>query len=296
MLTVDELLPDNELVERLLSERLGKKVVIHAPQRGENVRVIEMARLNAAEQLSQRDRKRTGKELAALDDFGKLLGLEKPPTYIESYDISNIGGETIVGAMVVFEDGRPLKKAYRKFAMTEFYSPDDYACMAQMLERRFAHYKNGDDGFERLPDLLLIDGGKGHVSAVCDKLNEMGLSVPVFGMVKDDRHRTRAIAKEGGEISIAANKSVFSLVTKIQDETHRFAVSFARQRHSSGAFELSLTKVEGIGPARAKALYKHFKTKKAILAASCEELSKVSGMTAAASKNLRNAIENGEIG
>ncbi|MBR6736344.1 MAG: excinuclease ABC subunit UvrC [Oscillospiraceae bacterium] len=296
MLTVDELPPDHELIERLLTERLGKKVVLYSPQRGENVRVMDMAKLNAAEQFSMRDRKRTGKELTALDDLGKLLGLEKPPTYIESYDISNIGGETIVGGMVVFEDGRPLKKAYRKFSMPGFSSPDDYACMAQMIERRFTHYQNRDEGFDRQPDLLLIDGGKGHVSAVCEKLCEMGLSIPVFGMVKDDRHRTRAIAEQGGEISIAANKSVFSLITKIQDETHRFAISFARQRHSSGAFELSLTKVEGIGPARARALYKHFKTKKAILAASEEELTKAPNMTAKASKNLRIAIENGEIG
>ena len=295
-LTVDELPPDAELIERLLSERLGKKLILYAPQRGENLRVMEMARMNAAEQFSLRDRRRTGKELAALDELGKLLGLPHPPAYIESYDISNIGGSTIVGGMAVFEDGRPLKRAYRKFTMEGFDHPDDYACMAQMLERRFAHYKNGDAGFDRLPDLLLIDGGKGQVGAVRAALDRMELSIPVFGMVKDDRHRTRAIAFDGGEIAIAAHRSVFSLVTSIQDETHRFAVTFARKRHTRSAFESDLTKVPGIGEKRARALFLHFKTKKAILSASQDALLAVPGMTKKAAENLLDAIRSGEIG
>jgi len=293
-LTVDELPSDSDLIEKLLTHRLGRKVTLYAPRRGENLRVMEMARMNAAEQLSRMDRRRTGREVAALDELGRLLGMESPPAYIESYDVSNIGGTTVVGAMTVFEDGRPLKAAYRKFAMPDQTHPDDYACMAQMLERRLSHYLAGDEGFDRRPDLLLIDGGKGQVSAVAEVLDRMGLSIPVFGMVKDDRHRTRAIAAEGGEIAIAAHRSVFALVTRIQDETHRFAIGYARRRHTKNAFELELEAVPGIGPKRARALYSHFKTKKAILAASEEELAGVKGVSRPAAQALWNALHEEE--
>ena len=295
---LDGELPDHELIERLLSERLGKKVKIVVPQRGEGHKLIEMARLNAAEQLSLRSSRRTGKELAALDELAKLLGLEKPPQWIEAYDISNFGSQTIVGAMTVFEDGRPKKDAYKRFSITDMMQPNDYASMAQMLTRRFNHYKEqaADGGyFNHLPDLLLIDGGQGQVSAVKSVLDELGIAVPVFGMVKDSRHRTRAVSSLGGEISISANKSVFTLVTNIQDETHRFAISYARKTHRKTAFESSLTKIEGIGEARAKALFTHFKTKKAILEADEQQLCTVKGMTKRAAAALRKAVENGEI-
>lgn len=297
-ITVDGELSDSELVEQLLSQRAGKKVKIVLPQRGELTKLVEMARLNAAEQLSLRSTRRTGKELAALDELAKLLGLEKPPKWIESYDISNIGGQIIVGAMVVFEDGRPQKAAYKHFTINDMLLPNDYASMAQMLRRRFIRYKAQEpDGgyFNRLPDLLLIDGGEGQVSAVKEVLDELQLTIPVFGMVKDDRHRTRAISSLGGEIAINSNRGVFSLVTNIQDETHRFAITYARKSHRKTAFESSLTKVEGIGEARAKALFAHFKTKKAILAASEEELCAVKGMTKRSAAALRKAVESGEI-
>jgi len=295
---LDGELPDRELIEKLLNKRLGKKVKIVEPQRGNGVKLVEMARLNAAEQLSLRSSKRTGKELAALDDLAKLLGLKKPPQWIEAYDISNIGSQTIVGAMTVFEDGRPQKAAYKHFLINDMPDANDYASMAQMLTRRLTRYKEqAQDGgyFNRLPDLLLIDGGQGQVSAVKAVLDELSLSIPVFGMVKDGNHRTRAISSLGGEITISANKSVFALVTNIQDETHRFAVSYARKTHRKTAFELSLTKVEGIGPARAKALFAHFKTKKAILEADEKQLAAVKGMTLRSAAALRAAVEKGEI-
>ncbi len=289
-LTLDELPEDGELIARLLSERLGKKVTFYVPRRGENLRVMETARQNAAEQLSALNRRRTGREVAALDELGRLLGMKKPPSYIESYDVSNIGGTTVVGAMAVFSDGKPLRSAYRKFAMPERSSPDDYASMAEMIERRFSHYKAGDEGFDRLPDLLLIDGGRGQVAAAEQALQKLELSVPVFGMVKDDRHRTRAIAAEGGEIAISAHRSVFALVTRIQDETHRIAVGYARKRHTRSAFELTLCAVPGIGEKRAKALYRKFGGKKAILAASEEELAAVKGVGKAAARSLWEAL------
>jgi len=295
---LDGQLPDRELIEKLLNKRLGKKIKIVIPQRGGGLKLVEMARLNAAEQLSLRSSKRTGKELVALNELSKLLGLKKLPNWIEAYDISNIGSQTIVGAMTVFEDGRPQKSAYKHFIIQDMQNPDDYASMAQMLERRLKRYKDQDkDGgfFNRLPDLLLIDGGQGQVAAVKAVLDELSLDIPVFGMVKDSNHRTRAISSLGGEISISANRSVFTLITNIQDETHRFAISYARKTHRKTAFELSLTKVEGIGPARAKALFAHFKTKKAILEADEQQLAAVKGMTARTAAALREAVEKGEI-
>ena len=295
---IDGELPDRELIEQLLNKRLGKKVKIIEPQRGDGAKLVEMARLNAAEQLSLRSSRRTGKELAALDDLAKLLGLKRAPNWIEAYDISNIGSQTIVGAMTVFEEGRPQKAGYKHFLINDMAEANDYASMAQMLTRRLTRYKEqAEDGgyFNRLPDLLLIDGGQGQVSAVKAVLDELELEIPVFGMVKDGNHRTRAISSLGGEIAISANKSVFSLITNIQDETHRFAISYARKTHRKTAFELSLTKVEGIGPARAKALFAHFKTKKAILEADEQQLAAVKGMTARSAAALRAAVENGEI-
>ncbi len=298
-LTVDGDVTDKALIEQLLSQRLGKKLSLVQPQRGDLVKLVEMARLNAAEQLSLRSSGRTGRELAALDELGKLLGLSKPPVWIESYDISNIGSGTIVGSMVVFENGRPQKAAYKHFSIKDIAGPDDYASMAQMLNRRFARYlAQAEDGgfFNRLPDLLLIDGGRGHVSTAKGVLESLSLDIPVFGMVKDDRHRTRAISSQGGEIGIASHRSVFTLVTAIQDETHRFAINYARKVHKKTAFELSLTRVEGIGEVRARALFAHFKTKKAILSATEDELAAVKGMNSRAARALREAAEKGEIG
>lgn len=298
-LTLDGELPDRALIERLFTERAGRRVALVTPRRGEALRLVEMARQNAAEQLSLRGERRTGREVAALDELAKLLGLPRPPVWIESYDVSNIGSDVFVGAMVVFEDARPLKSAYRRFRMTDIERPDDYACMAQMLHRRLTRYLAQEpDGksFNRLPDLLLIDGGKGHVTAAQRVLDSLGLSVPVFGMVKDDRHRTRAISAGGGEIAISSHRSVFTLVSDIQNETHRFAVEFARKSHKKTAFELSLTRVEGIGPARARALFAHFKTRKAILAAGEEELCAVKGMNRAAARALMQAVRMGEFG
>ncbi|MEG1773795.1 MAG: helix-hairpin-helix domain-containing protein, partial [Oscillospiraceae bacterium] len=171
-------------------------------------------------------------------------------------------------------------------------------CMAQMLERRLRRYlAQAPDGgaFNRLPDLLLIDGGRGHVTTVLRVLDSLGLSIPTFGMVKDDRHRTRAISAEGGEIAISSLRSVFTLISSIQDETHRFAVEYARKSHKKASFELMLTQISGIGDVRARALYRQFKTKKAILAASEAELAGVPGMNRSAARALRAAVDAGEI-
>ena len=280
---------DGPLVARYLSEKAGHKVTIHVPQRGEQLKFVNMALQNAAQNLAHKI-ERTGRELVALDELARLLGLPATPNYIEAYDISNYGGQTVVGGMVVFENGRPQKSAYRKFNIKTVTGTDDYASMREILSRRFARYeeeKETGEGFGRLPDLILLDGGKGHVSTVKPLLSGLGFGdVPVFGMVKDDRHRTRAIAETGGEISILSTRSAFTLVSAIQDETHRFSITFMKKKHTKSSFELGLKSVKGIGDTRAKALFKHFKTKKAMGLATPEELAAAPGMNVKAAKSL----------
>ena len=279
---------DVQLAARLLSEQAGYKVEIHIPQRGEQLRLVEMARKNAVERLSQTVR-RAGREVGALDELARLLGLERPPARIEAYDISNIGSDTVVGGMVVFENGRPLRRCYRKFTIKTVAGTDDYASMAEMIGRRFTHYKNDetpDEAFGRLPDLILLDGGRGHVGAIAPVLASMGIAVPLFGMVKDDKHRTRAIAQSGGEIAVAPHRSAFTLVSTIQDEVHRYSISFSRARHQKSSFELSLTKCEGIGQKRAAEIFRHFKTIKAIRAADVDALAAVKGVSRPVAEKL----------
>lgn len=279
---------DMELVERYLGERRGTRVSLHIPARGEQLRMVKMATANAAENLSQKTH-RTAKEVAALDELARLLGMPSPPEYIEAYDISNLGSETVVGGMVVFENGRPQKSAYRTFNIKWVEGTDDYASMREVLYRRLGRYaeeKETGEGFGRLPDLILLDGGKGHVSAVRPLLEQFGLDIPLFGMVKDQKHRTRAIARDGGEIAISASRSAFALVTRIQDEVHRFSVAHMTSKHRKTSFELKITAVPGIGQKRARELYRHFKTHKALKAASVEELTAAPGMNRKAAQAL----------
>ena len=267
-------LSDLALYQDYLSELAGYKVNLHVPQKGEQKRLIEMAQSNALEQLSLRLNKKS-REIVAQQELGKLLGLSKEPEYIESYDISNIGNDYMVGGMVVFANAKPLKSAYKKFSMKENQTQDDYACMREMITRRFKNYFDEsvqDEGFKRLPDLILLDGGKGHVNVVEPLLREMGIDVPVFGMVKDSKHKTRAIASSGGEIQIYGNKAAFRLATQIQDEVHRFAISFQRAKHKKNTFTMGLTSVKGIGEKKAFTLLKAFKTQKAMKEATIEEL------------------------
>ena len=271
---IDREIEDKALLEEYFRSKFGHKVSLVVPQRGEGLNQIVLARNNASEYLSLKVG-RTAKEINALEDLAKLLGLPKIPMYIESYDISNMGEETRVAGMIVYRNGRPFKAGYRKFTIKDVVGLNDYACMQEVIRRRFQHYKDGDESFSTLPDLILLDGGKGHVSAVQEVLDEMGIEVSLFGLVKDDKHRTRAIAKEGGEIQVNANKNLFSLLTNIQDEVHRFSISFQRQQHKKKQYELEITRVKGIGEKKALALLKHFKTKQGLKEASVEELASV---------------------
>ena len=293
VIAVDQLPEDADLILDLLEQRAGKKVKLYVPQRGEQKKLLEMAYRNATEQLSQK-LSYTAKEIAALDELGTLLGLSSTPNYIESYDISNLGDSGVVAGMVVFENAQPLRSAYRKFSMKEVVGQNDYACMQEVIRRRFNRYfeqKDTGKGFGRMPDLILLDGGKGHVSAVEQVLREMDIQVPLFGMVKDDRHRTRAIAVSGGEIAITTFKSAFRLVSSIQDEVHRFAISYQKTVRKKNTFSMRLTEFEGIGPKKAEKLLKTFKTKTAMQQASVEELAKVVSMPPEKAQRLKEFLQ-----
>ena len=268
--------------ERWLTEKSGHSVSFINPKLGEQKALLDMCLNNAAETLSQKA-ERTGREMSVLDELARLLGLPSAPRYIEAYDISNTAGSENVAGMIVYKDGRPFKPAYKRFKIKSFLGQDDFRSMAEVLDRRFTEYEKGEDeGFAVLPDLILLDGGLGQMSAVRPVLEKHGITVPLFGMVKDSKHRTRAIAAVGGDISIKSNRAAFTFITGIQDEVHRFAIGYHKQRRSKSMLASELTEIEGIGKARAAALLKHFKTVKAIKAATSDELTAASGMTKAA--------------
>ncbi len=290
VVTLDGPCDGQELTARWLTERRGRTVRINVPQKGSQKQLVEMCHNNAAEYLAQQSGL-SGRDASALDELRRLLGLEKTPAYIECYDISNLqGGENVAG-MVVFENGRPLKAAYRRFKIKTVEGQDDYGSMREVIERRFNEYREkrqeGDDtGFGRLPDLILLDGGRGHVNAVQPVLDRMGIAVPLYGLVKDDKHRTRAIAVSGGEIGITSTRKAFTLLSTIQDEVHRFAIGYHRQQRKKAAISSTLLGIEGVGPARAKALLKHFKTVAAVGEAELEELERAPGMTKPAARRV----------
>ncbi len=281
-IAVDGEIEDEELLREYLEKQRGKKVEFIHPQKGEHLAIVNMCIKNANEHLAQ-NQGRLGKELAALEELGKLLGLAKPPEYIESYDISHTFGADNVAGMVVFHNGRPMKKAYKRFSIKGFDGQNDVGSMREVLERRFRHYyEDGEEStFKILPDLILLDGGEPQVNAVLPVIEEMNLNVPVFGMVKDSKHRTRAIAYGGGEIAINSQRSVFTLVSTIQEEVHRFAITYHRKKHQKSSLSTSLTKIEGIGDKKAKLLLKEFKTITKIKEADAEALSAVKGISKA---------------
>lgn len=274
-IAVDGEIEDENLLLQFLESRRGKKTEFIHPQKGEHLSIVKMCIQNANEHLAQSEG-RLGREFAALEELAGLLGLAKPPEYIESYDISHTFGADNVAGMVVFHNGRPMKKAYKRFSIKGFDGQNDVGSMNEVLTRRFHHYYNDEEGstFKILPDLILLDGGQPQVNAVLPVVEKMGINVPVFGMVKDNKHRTRAIAFGGGEIEINSHRSAFTLVSDIQEEVHRFAISYHHKKHKKAALSSSLLGIEGIGEAKVKALMKYFKTISKIKESSVEELQK----------------------
>lgn len=261
-------------LERLLSETAGRRVTLSVPQRGERRAFLEAAQRNAHEE-SERAATQAERRSKTLEWLQKMLGLDTPPQRIEAFDISNTGNTDIVASMTVFEGGRPLKRDYRRFRMKSVTTQDDFASMYEAVLRRFRRWQDGDEKFAALPDLLLIDGGEGQVAAARAAMDETDVSVPVFGMVKDDRHRTRALVTEQGqEIGIQANPAVFALIGNIQEQTHRFAIEYHRLLRDS-RFGSELDAIPGVGAKRRAALLREFKTMKAIRTAEVDELAAV---------------------
>ena len=287
-LTLDGEVEEQELLEQWLTEKAGRRVHILLPQRGEQAQLVELCRQNAAEHLAAQ-LGLTGKESAALDELARLLGLSAPPAYIECYDISNQNGTDNVAGMVVFENGKPLKSAYRKFATRTVIGQDDYASMREVLYRRMQEYEQHKEegvGFGRLPDLILLDGGEGHVRAGKPVVDSFGYGIPVYGLVKDSAHRTRAIAADGGEIAIQSRRTVFTLLSDIQEEVHRYAIGYHRQRRKKSTIQTTLTTIPGVGKVRAQELLRRFGSLKAIREATVEELLTVKGMTRPAAESI----------
>ena len=266
---------DQQAMEDYLSDLRGTKCTIQLPQRGEKRREVQLALDNAALELAEAEdaEQRTGKTLHLLQE---MLGLSATPARMEAYDISNTAGSEPVASMTVFHNGKPLKSAYKKFKIKTAIGGDDYGAMAEVLGRRLDRALEGDESFLPLPDLFLIDGGQGQAKVALEQLTQRGLHIPLYGMVKDDHHRTRAlITAEGQEFGISATPAVFALIGRIQEETHRFAITYHRTLRSKGMRKSSLEGIPGIGAAREKALLKRFGTVRAIMNADLDQLKAV---------------------
>ena len=299
-IAVDTLPPDAEALNQALNEARGSKVELYVPQRGDVAKLVTMAYTNAVERLG-RESGRYTREEKLLEEAAQVLGLKTPPRVIESYDISNWGDGSSVCGMVVFKDGKPYRAGYRRFKMRTVAGTDDYASMSETLSRRAAEYEaarrgekpdNETNQFATMPDLLLIDGGRGQVSAVKQALRGTALEhVPTFGMVKDDHHRTRAIVDDaGGEIAINRHRNIFTFVTNIQDETHRYANDYRKRMMHKKSYAATLTELPGVGPKTSAALLAHFKTVTAVKQASISDLEEVKGISHAKAENIYNAL------
>lgn len=296
VIAVDALPENAEALHQLLEETRGSKVNLYVPQRGDTAKLIQMAYTNAVERLA-RESGRTDRQQRMLDEVAAVLGLPETPMVIESYDISNWGDGTSVCGMVVFENGRPKKSGYRKFKIQSVAGTDDYASMAEALYRRATEYEKGTAGqFGILPNVILLDGGKGQVSAVKQAIQGMALAkVPLYGMVKDDHHRTRAIVTDDGrEIAISMHRNIFTFISSIQDEVHRFSIRYQRESQKKKAYSSTLVAVPGIGPTTAKLLLAHFKSVTAVRQASVEELMQVKGVGQKAASTIYQYFHSNE--
>ncbi len=285
-IVIDGKLENAELIKKYLSQKVGKSVNILIPEKGDQFQLVNMCKNNAYEYLLRSKEYKTRQE-DILEDIKNILSLSVSPKYIEAYDISNLRNSNNVGAMVVFKDAKPFKKAYRKFKIKNVTIQDDYGSMKEMLERRFENYHNNEDdpAFSVLPDLILIDGGKSHTTAAKEIIQKFSLNIPVFGMVKDSKHRTRAITTEGAEIEIKNSSRVFGFITKVQEEVHRFTINYHRKLRGKSVRTSELTNIEGIGKVKANALLKSFGSIDAVKNASEAELLKIKGIT---KKNVEN--------
>ncbi len=293
-LMLQEEIEEQEILEQWLSKKKEHRVRIRVPKKGEKEKLVELARTNAALVLNtdkERLKREEGRTIGAVKEIEKLLGLSNI-VRMEAYDISNTSGFASVGSMIVYEKGKPKRNDYRKFRIKSVQGPDDYASMEEVLTRRFRHgleeLENGGeaDSFTTFPDLILMDGGRGQVNIALEVLDKLNLQIPVCGMVKDDSHRTRGLYYNNVEIPIDRHSEGFKLITRIQDEAHRFAIEFHRKLRSQGQVHSILDEIAGIGPARRKALMKHYASIEEIKNASVEELKTLPSMNEKSAKEV----------
>lgn len=287
-----------DLIKEFLSQKSGKFVNISVPKKGDQLKLVEMCKNNAYEALLQSKESKSRYE-DILEELKNILCLKNVPRYIEAYDISNLHGSDNVGGMIVFKDGKPFRSAYRKFKINTVTGQDDYHSMKEIIGRRLNNYieekEKYDKGFKTLPDLILIDGGIAHTRAAKDVLNSLQIDIPVFGMVKDSKHRTRAITTDGEEIEIKNKSRVFGFITSVQDEVHRYTIGYHKKLRDTKVKSSELTKIEGIGQARAKLLLKTFGSMDRISKASSKELLLVSGMTEFAARSVYNYFHSEQL-
>ena len=297
---IQDEIEDQDLIAQWLESRKGKKVRIVVPKKGTKEKLVELAYQNAKLVLLQdkeRIKREEGRTIGAVKEISQLLGMENI-NRIEAFDISNISGFQSVGSMIVYEKGKPKRSDYRKFRIKGVKGPNDYASMEEVLTRRFVHGMNEQEerenrqleqdygSFTRFPDLIMMDGGRGQVNIALEVLAKLNLEIPVCGMVKDDKHRTRGLYFHNQEIPISRDSEGFKLITRIQDEAHRFAIEYHRSLRSKGQVHSVLDDIPGIGPARRKALMKHYKGLEGIKEASVEELSQIESMNEKAAKQV----------
>ena len=284
---------EEELFASVLTESAKRKVSVWTPQRTEMKKLCEMVRANA-KQKAQSYVLEYERDSSTLFKLAELLGLESVPERIEAYDISNFGEEHKTGGMVVYVDGKPRKSDYRTFTIKEVEGTDDYACMRETLRRRLMHLSDEQGSMGEYPDLILLDGGRTHVAAVREVLCELEIDIPIFGMVKDDYHKTRALCTESEEISIAKEQAIYGLIYRIQEEVHRYTVSRMSNAKRKTIKRSSLEKIKGIGPSKAKELLKHFGTVTAIKEASVDALAAAKGISRADAENIYSFFNSGE--
>lgn len=304
---LQEDIDEANIINAWLSSKKGQKVYIKVPQKGEKHKLVELAANNALltfEQFGERMRKEDMRTKGAVKEIVDIIGIDDEVKRLEAYDISNIHGFESVGSMVVFEDGKPKRSDYRKFRIKSVKGPDDYKSMGEVLTRRFNHaleeqkemlIKKQDlslGKFTRLPDLILMDGGKGQVNIALKVLDEIGLSIPVCGMVKDDKHRTRGIFYNNIEYNIDKDSEGFKLITRIQDEAHRFAIEYHRKLRSKNAIQSILDDIEGIGPKRRVNLIKHFGSVEKIKETTVDELEEVEGINRKVAQTIYDFFHN----
>ena len=288
-LLLQEEIEDSDVIEKWLSQRRGQRVYVRVPKKGTKEKIVELAVENAAMVLrkdSERIKREEGRTIGAVKEIAGWLGMQEIGR-IEAYDISNISGFESVGSMVVYEKGKPKRSDYRKFKIKSVQGPNDYASMEEVLTRRFTHESEKEfDSFAKLPDLIMMDGGRGHVNIALKVLEKLGFSIPVCGMVKDDNHRTRGLYFENVEIPIDTSSEGFKLITRIQDEAHRFAIEFHRSLRSREQVHSVLDDIPGIGPARRKDLMRQFRSLDKIKEASVGELAALPSMNEKSAKQV----------